>query len=156
MLEISIPEFGPLQLEHLVLDVNGTLSFDGEVPQQVKDKLRELAFHLKIHVLTADTFGTAKTQLADVPCTVNILPSGMMDEQKEAYVNNLGAESVAAYGNGRNDRLMLKAARLGVAVLGREGCATDALQAADLCIFDVADGLDLLLNPKRLEASLKL
>ncbi|MGD6806653.1 MAG: HAD hydrolase family protein [Candidatus Bathyarchaeia archaeon] len=49
-----------------------------------------------------------------------------MDKQKEAYVNGLGADSVVAFGNGRNDRRMLKAARMGVAVLGREGCATDA------------------------------
>jgi soluble P-type ATPase len=63
---------------------------------------------------------------------------------------------VAAFGNGRNDRLMLKAAALGVAVMGREGCAVDALQAADLCVGKIEDGLDLLLHPKRLEATLKL
>ena len=78
------------------------------------------------------------------------------DEQKELYVNNLGALEVVAFGNGRNDRRMLNAVRLGIAVLGREGCAVETLQVADICILDVVDGLDLLLNPKRLEATLKL
>ncbi len=156
MLEISIPDFGVLRLEHLVLDVNGTLTFNGKLPEQVKQKLVELSQNLKIHVLTADTFGTARSELSDVPCIVHILEGTEMDKQKEAYVNGLDAESVVSFGNGRNDRRMLKAARLGVAVLGRESCATDALLAADICIVDVVDGLDLLLHPKRLIATLKL
>ena len=76
------------------------------------------------------------------------------DEQKELYVNGLGALEVVAFGNGRNDRRMLNAVRLGVAVLGGEGCSVEALLAADICIPNIVDGLDLLLNPKRLEAPL--
>ncbi len=156
LLEIRIPNFGLLQLEHLVLDYNGTLTFDGKVLPQVKAKLAELAEHLRIHMLTADTFGTARAELADVPCEVKILEASEMDKQKVAYINALEANTVVAYGNGRNDRRMLKTARLGVAVVGREGCAVEALLAADVCISDIVDGLDLLLNPKRLEAALKL
>jgi len=126
LLQINIPDFELLRLAHLVLDVNGTLTFDGKLSSRVKDKLRILAGPLAIHVLTADTFGTARSELSDVPCTVHVLAAGEMDKQKEAYVNGLGADSVVAFGNGRNDRRMLKAARMGVAVLGREGCATDA------------------------------
>ncbi|MGD6806652.1 MAG: hypothetical protein ACQCN4_06800 [Candidatus Bathyarchaeia archaeon] len=43
-------------MAHLVLDVNGTLTFDGKLSSQVKDKLRTLSGPLAIHVLTADTF----------------------------------------------------------------------------------------------------
>ncbi len=156
LLEIRIPDFGVLQLEHLVLDYNGTLTFDGKVLAQVKQKLAELAGYLKIHVLTADTFSTARAELTDVSCEVKVLEASEMDKQKETYVTVLGANTVVAYGNGRNDRRMLKAARLGVAVVGREGCAVEALMAADVCVSDIVDGLGLLLNPKRLEATLKL
>jgi soluble P-type ATPase len=155
LLEITIPEFGILKLSHLVLDYNGTLTLDGKIPPKVKEKLADLSAKLEIQVLTADTFGTAQTELSNVPCQVHIISGDGLDKQKEEYIRVLGAESVVAFGNGRNDRLMLKAARLGVAVVGREGCATDAVMAADLCIVDVADGLDLLLHPKRLEATLK-
>ncbi|MCW3999281.1 MAG: ATPase P [Candidatus Bathyarchaeota archaeon] len=156
MLEISIPEFGHLQLRYLVLDYNGTLGFDGKLSSEVKEKLTKLSEKLKIHVLTADTFGTARSELTDVPCEVHVIVDAEQDEQKELYVHGLGAMEVVAYGNGRNDRRMLNAAGLGIAVLGREGCAVDALQAADVCIFDIVDGLDLLLNPTRLKATLKI
>jgi len=155
LLEISIPEFGILRLSHLVLDYNGTLTLDGKILPQVKDKLSELSTKLEIHVLTADTFGTAQTELSKIPCKVRIISGDGLDKQKEEYIRKVGVESVVAFGNGRNDRLMLKAARLGVAIIGREGCATEAVMAANLCIVDVADGLDLLLYPKRLEATLK-
>jgi Soluble P-type ATPase len=156
LLEVTIPEFGVLNLEHLVLDYNGTLTLDGKLLPQVKEKLALLSTQLKIHVLTADTFGTARAEMSDVPCEVHILAGIGLDEQKEEFIRKLGTESVVAFGNGRNDRRMLKAAKLGVAVIGREGCASEALMAADLCIVDAVDGLDLLLHPRRLEATLKL
>jgi soluble P-type ATPase len=156
LLEVAIPEFGVLKLEHLVLDYNGTLTLDGKPLLQVKEKLVLLSAKLKIHVLTADTFGTVKAEMSAVPCKVHVLAGAGLDEQKKVFIEKLGVESVVAFGNGRNDRQMLKAARLGIAVIGREGCATEALLAADLCIVDIVDGLDLLLNPKRLEATLKL
>jgi P-type E1-E2 ATPase len=156
LLEVNIPEFGVLKLEHLVLDYNGTLTLDGKILPQVKEKLAQLSTCIKIHVLTADTFGTAQAELSNVLCAVRILVGDSLDEQKDEYIQKLGAESVVAFGNGRNDRRMLKAARVGVAIVGREGCATEALMAADLCIVDIVDGLDLLLHPKRLEATLKL
>jgi soluble P-type ATPase len=155
LLEITIPEFGALKLSHLVLDYNGTLTLDGRIMPQVKEKLAVLSAKLEIHVLTADTFGTAQAELSNVPCKVHIISGDGLAKQKEDYIRVLGADSVVAFGNGRNDRFMLKAARLGVAIVGREGCATEAVVAADLCIVDIADGLDLLLHPKRLEATLK-
>jgi soluble P-type ATPase len=71
-------------------------------------------------------------------------------------VEQLNADRVVAYGNGLNDRKMLKAARLGIVVAGREGCAVESLLAADVCSANIVDGLNLLLYPKRLEATLKI
>jgi soluble P-type ATPase len=78
-----------------------------------------------------------------------------MAAQKAGFVTKLGAQSVVALGNGLNDKDMLKAARLGIIVLGREGCAVETLLAADLQVTSATDGLDLLLNHKRLRATLK-
>ncbi len=156
LIEFNIPSYGVLKLEHLVIDVNGTLTVDGKLPELVKEKLIAISQIMKVHVLTANTFGSAMMELAQVPCAVNVLVGGDTDKQKEAYVKGLGHETVAAFGNGRNDRLMLKAAMLSVAVIGREGCATEALLAADVCVCDIVDGLGLLLEPKRLEATLRL
>jgi soluble P-type ATPase len=70
-------------------------------------------------------------------------------------VQQLGPKQTVAIGNGRNDRLMLQQAEIGIAVLGREGAAIEALTAAELIVPDPITALDLLRNPLRLIASLR-
>jgi soluble P-type ATPase len=154
MFKLDMPGFGLLELEHIVLDYTGTLSFNGALLPNVKEKLNELAKILSIHVLTADTFGTAIDELAEIFCEIRIITGGNLDVQKEEYAKSLGAEKVVAIGNGLNDRRMLKIARLAISVTGREGCAVETLLAADIQIMDIVDALDLMLNPKRLKATL--
>ena len=62
---------------------------------------------------------------------------------------------MVALGNGNNDRKMLKIARIGIAVSQAEGCAVDALSAADILVTSAQDGLGLLLNTKRCKATLR-
>ncbi len=155
MLEIDIPGFGIVKLEHLVSDFTGTLSFDGKLLTGVKKQLNQIAKFLKIHVLTADTFGKARQELEGVQCEIHILSGENHDIQKEKYIKKLGAEAVVAFGNGSNDRRMLKAARIGIAVSLGEGCAVDAMMSADIFVTSAKDGLDLLLNPKRCKATLR-
>lgn len=155
MLEIDIPGFGLVRLEHLVSDFTGTLSFDGKLLPGVKSRLNKIAKFLKVHILTADTFGKARQELEGVNCVMHILTGESHDIQKEEYVSKLGAENVVAFGNGNNDRRMLKSARLGIAVSLGEGCAVDALMSANIFVTSAKDGLDLLLNPKRCKATLR-
>ena len=84
-----------------------------------------------------------------------MLDARRQDRAKDDYVRRLGAARTACVGNGRNDRLMLRAARLGIAVVQREGAASEALRAADVVAFSVSDALDLLLRPLRLTATLR-
>jgi soluble P-type ATPase len=155
MLEINIPGFGLVRLEHLVSDFTGTLSVDGKLLPGVKERLNKIAEFMKIHVLTADTFGRARSELSDIKCEIHILTGDNHDVQKEYFVIELDTENVVSFGNGNNDRKMLKAARLGIAVTEGEGCAIDAITAADIHVRSAVDGLDLLLNPKRCKATLR-
>jgi soluble P-type ATPase len=50
---------------------------------------------------------------------------------------------------------MLKTAALGIIIVGSEGCAVESLLAAHVQVANAVDGLDLLLNPRRLRATLK-
>jgi soluble P-type ATPase len=50
---------------------------------------------------------------------------------------------------------MIQSAAIGIAVMGREGLSQEALQAADLVVPSILDALDLLLNPRRLVATLR-
>lgn len=155
MFKVDIPGFGLAQLQHLVSDFTGTLSVEGKLLPGVKAKLNNIAKFLKVHIVTADTFGKARAQLKDINCEVCILEGSDHDVQKEEYVSKLGAKNVVAFGNGNNDRRMLKAARIGIAVSEGEGCAVDAIMAANIHVRSAVEGLDLLLNSKRLKATLR-
>lgn len=155
MIDIPIPGFRHLQLAHLVLDYNGTLATDGRLIPQAGDTLAALSEALQIHVITADTFGLAQGELADLPLSLTIAPVENQAETKLAYVADLGTERVVAIGNGRNDRQMLKAAALGIALVQREGGAVETLVAADVVSTSILDALDLLRQPRRLVATLR-
>jgi len=74
MLDVAIPGFADLRLEHLVLDFNGTLALDGKLLLGVEERLSRFADALMLHVVTADTFASAHAQLAASPCQVVVLP----------------------------------------------------------------------------------
>ncbi len=155
MISIDIPDFGPLQLDHLVSDYNGTLALDGFLHTGVAERLRALSKEVAIHVITADTFGVARQQLAGLPVTLTIIPSENQAFAKLRYVEQLGGKNVVAVGNGRNDRKMFGAAALGIALMQEEGLSTATLLEADIVSTCVLDVLDLLANPDRIKATLR-
>jgi soluble P-type ATPase len=155
MINIDVPGFGRIEVNHLVSDFTGTLSEAGCLCDGVRERINELSRELTVHILTADTFGRAKKEIEGVNCKMHILSGIDHDMQKEHYVKSLDPERVVALGNGKNDRKMLKAARVGIAVCLKEGCSTDAIQAADVLVSSAMDALDLLINPIRLKATLR-
>ena len=155
MLTYHIPGYKDIEVRHLVLDYNGTLALDGVLIPGVADRLKELSKSIKIHILTADTFGSVGKQTSAIPCKVAVLPEPDQDIGKFNYVTKLNPEFTVAIGNGRNDQLMLKAALLGIATIQGEGAAVETLSSADLVVNDILAALDLLLNPLRLIATLR-
>ncbi len=156
MLEINIPEAKLLRLTHLILDYNGTLACDGALLEGVAARLEILAKQLEIHTVTADTFGSVRSQVAGLPVRLAVIPPENQAQAKANYIDILGSSNSVAIGNGRNDSLMLKKAALGIAVMQTEGAAIAALQAADLVTPGIIEALDLLLIPDRLRATLRL
>jgi len=155
MIEIDVPGNKKFRLEHLVLDYNGTIAFDGDLIDGVKTCLAELSQMLTIHVITADTFGSVKKALEDIHCKLAVIPLDHQDAAKLEYVKNLGREKTVSMGNGVNDRLMLKASALGVAVIQGEGAAFETLASADVVCTEIRSALSLLSNPLRLIATLR-
>lgn len=155
MIDVNIPGFGHRSLRHLVLDYNGTLALDGQILPGIFPRLEQLATRLHIHILTADTHGTVRAAFAQTAYTVHVLEPGNERASKAAYIATLGKEHCACFGNGANDALMLSHAGLSVAVLQQEGLALPALLNAHILIRDINDGLDLLLHPNRLLATLR-
>ena len=152
---LEIPGWGRAEWDHLVLDLNGTLALDGVLLPGVAERIAALREQLDIHLLTANTHGGADEVALALGIALHQLTPGEGSPQKTAFVESLGADTVIAMGNGRNDAGMLTVAGLGIAVIGREGAASVALTSADLLVNDIAAGLELLLHPRRLVASLR-
>lgn len=156
MIEIIIPGDQTYTLHHLAMDYNGTLAEDGLLLEGVRERLLTLSERLQLHVVTADTFGMARAELQGIPCEVAILPGANQAQAKLAYLQRLGGSLTAAIGNGRNDRLMLQEAALGIAVIQGEGAAMPACLAANVVVTSIQAALDLLIYPKGLIATLRL
>ena len=156
---IEIPGFGKLQINAILSDYTGTLSFSGKLVTGVKDRLVRLAQLVDIHVVTADTFGTAEKELKGLPVVCRRLEGSREDVQKQRYAMELNPHCLASLGNGNNDRLHLKlvkeAGGLAIAVENGEGCALDAILNSNILVFGAVNALDLLLEPIRLRATLR-
>lgn len=155
MIQINIPGTGEYFLEHLVMDVNGTLAVDGQLIEGVAEKIGILRGQLTVHLLTADTHGRQDAIDRQLGLTAVRIQPGGEAPQKAEYVQKLGAEKVVAIGQGANDAEMLAAARLGICVMSIEGAAKGALLACDLITPTILAGLELLEKPARIAASLR-
>lgn len=154
MIRVSMHNGKELKFEHAVFDYNGTLAVDGVLTDEIKVRLTALSRHLHIVVITADTFGLAKSQLAGIPgVDLIILGAGQGGLDKAEFITRLG-KNVIVIGNGVNDRLMFKQATA-ICVIGREGASGSAIACADIVVTRPEDALDLLLNSKRMEATLR-
>jgi len=155
MIELTIPGRGLVQIEHLVCDVNGTLAVDGRLQEGLSRLLTRLRDRLELHLLTADTHGQQHIIDQQVNIRAVRIQPGREPAQKAEYVSQLGAETVAAIGQGANDAEMLRAAGLGICILSPEGTAVQALLASDLVVPNIYDALNLLENPLRIVATLR-
>lgn len=158
MISCSVPGRGIIEISHLVCDVNGTLTRDGILIPGVKDALEKLSKQLQIHAVSANSLGRLsdlEVELENVLTSIeHIAPNGEA-EQKVEFVQKLGSSSVAAIGQGTNDRLMLKSAALGICVVSPEGTAVETMLNADILVPDILSAFELFLIPDRLKATLR-
>jgi soluble P-type ATPase len=152
---VDIPGRGPLRIENVLFDLNGTLACDGLIAESTRERLTRLGDGLTLVVMSADTYGTLEQVAAGLPLQVRRVKQTLGATEKRRLLYELGANRTAAVGNGRNDVEMLEEAALGIVIVGPEGAARDALMAADLSFGRIDDALDCLLNPRRLVATLR-
>ena len=155
MIELTIPGHGPLRIQHLVTDVNGTLAVDGVLIDGLTKRITSLRDRLEIHMLTADTHGRQGSIDEQLNLKATRIQAGNEAKQKAEFVHKLGADTVVAIGQGANDAEMLKAAVLGICVMSQEGAALETMISADLIVPDILTALDLLDKPLRIVASLR-
>lgn len=154
-MRFTIPGQPELDIRHVVFDYNGTIAVDGALIPGVAAQINRFAPQLAFHVITADTYGTVERALQGVACTVHVITGNRQDASKLQYVGQLGKQHVLAVGNGNNDKLMLQAAALGIALVQDEGASVQALLAADVVCKSVLDVFAYFATPNRLVATLR-
>ncbi|NJE04568.1 HAD family hydrolase [Thermococcus sp. M36] len=147
---MEIPNYGIIEFYAVLFDLNGTLGEGGKVDEEVRHLLERLADRYTVVVLSADTFGTLEEELKGLPVRVERVSSGA----EKARIAE-GYKPYAAVGNGNNDVAMLEGAELAFCVVGPEGATVDALLASDIIVKDVRDAIAMLLDERKLIATLR-
>jgi P-type E1-E2 ATPase len=155
MISVSVPGWGDLDIEYLVVDYNGTCAFDGKIKENVKEMLEKVSRYIKVFIITSDTYGNIDTEGNTIGFSIIKVGKEGSGAEKAKIIQELGPEKIVAIGNGSNDVLMLKEAALGIGVIGEEGCSKDILKEADFVVKNVTDALSILLHPERIVATLR-
>ncbi|MGD0957511.1 MAG: ATPase P [Candidatus Acidiferrales bacterium] len=155
---IDIPGFGRRVIHTVISDYTGTLSCYGKLVPGSKPRLRRLLKLVNLEIVTADSYGTAHQQLKGITVP-NMLKQRRHDIEKRDFARQFKLKNVAAFGNGNNDRLLLRAVKesggLAIAVDNGEGCALDALLHANIFVVGAVNALNLLLIPTACKATLR-
>jgi len=147
---IEIPNYGKIEARTVVFDLNGTLGVEGRVSEEVKKLLERLSEKYIVVVLSADTFRTLEEELKGLNIKIERVKDG-----NEKLEKAMKYEPYIGIGNGNNDVRMLENAELAFCVIGEEGATVDALLASDIVVKDVKDAIAMLLNEKKLIATLR-
>ena len=154
-LELKIPGRGAVKFTKVIFDLNGTLTVDGELHEKSLSLLKKVSEVLEVYILTADTLGSALKIGRENKINVQIVSGENTSAAKIDFIESAGPAETMAVGNGANDVGMLGKAAVGIAVLGPEGCAVEALHAADLVAKNIDAALCMILKPQRLIATLR-
>src|ERR671911_2216682 len=127
MLSREIPGGESFELDHLLLDVNGTLANRARLIDGVDERIAHVREQLEVHLLSADTLGNLDETAARLGVDAQRVTTGA---EKREYAERLGSDRCAAIGNGLNDVPMLETVRFGIAVIGPEGAGGRTLGAA--------------------------
>ncbi|MDA0376279.1 MAG: HAD family hydrolase [bacterium] len=151
-MKIDIPGNGPLTIETVILDLNGTLCVGGELVPGVVDRIRQLRQKCEIVLFSGDSRGDASRIANELGISFTKTVTGH-DKANEA--DKLKAETCAAIANGLIDLQLIQRVKLGIVVLQGEGVHAKTFLAADIIMPNVNDALDLFIDEKRLIATLR-
>ena len=152
---LNIPGRDKIQVTNIILDFNGTIAIDGKLIDGVSEKINTLSSIINFYIVTADTYGTAESELSGVNCSVINLAKSDEFKSKLDVLISLGKSETLCVGNGFNDRIVLKECILGISLLQEEGLNVEALIASDLVCKSIIDVFSCIENPNRIVATLR-
>ncbi len=152
-MKITIPNTGELELQTVILDLNGTLTIRGILIEGVQERLEKLKQKgFSLFLFSGDTRGTAKS-LADTLGLQYVYAS--TGEEKRRASLELNPATCVAIGNGFIDVPLFREVGLSIATLQAEGVHREALKEADITVPSIVDALDVLLDEQTLISTLR-
>ena len=152
-MQYTIPGHDELTIETIILDLNGTLSVGGTVPEGVKERLDALKQKgFKIIFFTGNTRNDANELAANLGIDWNLAKNA---QDKRDAALELNPETCASVGNGLIDLELMKVVKLRIVTLQAEGVHVQTLLQSDIVIPSIIDALDLFIDEQRLIATLR-
>ena len=153
-MKYQVTGVGEIEINTIVLDLNGTLTVKGVVPDGVRERLAKLK-ELGINVIlyTGNQRGNADEICSELGITFSVAKTG---EDKEKLFLQLDVETTAAIGNARIDLGKFKHAKVSVATLQAEGIHTGILNEVDVIVPSINDALDFFIDPDVFGATMRI
>jgi len=152
-MKYDIPGQGQFVIKTIILDLNGTLSVAGTVPEGVKERLNQLkGIGFNVLFFTGNTRNDADDLAADLGIEWKLAKSA---EDKRDLALELEPETCASIGNGLIDLELMKAVKLGIVTLQAEGVHIQTMLNSDIVVPSINDALDLFIDEQRLIATLR-
>lgn len=148
----AIPGQDELEIKTIILDLNGTLSVGGVVPDGVKERLLRLKPHFKIVFFTGNTRNDADELAKNLGIEWRLAKTA---GDKRRLALELEPNTCATIGNGLIDLELFAVVRLSIATLQAEGVHVKTLLNADIVIPTINDALDMFIDEQRLIATLR-
>ena len=149
----KIPGQTDLEIKTIILDLNGTLSVAGRVPDGVKERVDQLkGGGFNVLFFTGNTRNDADDLASNLGIEWKLAKDAQ--EKREAAIR-LEPETCASIGNGLIDLELMKVVKLRVVTLQAEGVHVQTLLNSDIIIPTINDALDLFIDERRLIATLR-
>ncbi|HBF88251.1 MAG TPA: hypothetical protein DDX39_06375 [Bacteroidales bacterium] len=149
----EIPNGEIIQIETIILDLNGTLSVYGKVAESTVKLIQELKkLDYKLYLISGDIRGDAKRVSDELGLTLYIAKTS---DEKAKVVENLNPETCAAIGNARIDIGTFKKSKIAIATLQSEGIHTGIFPYVDIIVPSIDDALRLFIDKESLSGTLR-
>lgn len=144
---------GEIELDRILIDLNGTLSVYGKIAESTKTLVAQLkAGGFEIYLISGNGRGDIDKVAEEIGATFYEAKSS---EEKEKIALQLNNEKCVALGNGRIDIGLFKHAKIRIATLQGEGIHTGIIEYVDIIVPTINDAFRLLLDVKAFEGTMR-
>jgi soluble P-type ATPase len=149
----DIPNDKKIEINTIVLDLNGTLAVYGKVSKKIRKlikKLKELNY--RIVLLSGDVRGNAKKISKELDIELIVARSY---EEKENAMDLIDSETCASIGNARIDIGTFRKSKIAIATLQNEGIHAEIIQYVDIIVPSIEDALYLFIDKDSLYGTMR-